>query len=101
MAMAACIRALAVASILLFAQGCSWTIRLSRTGLKNTVEIPAHTALEIGHLNNDHYENSRQQFINGRIFNLKKIQAGNSEVTRDNFDSYFKDRRYARVQELP
>lgn len=74
---------------------------LSHTGPKNTIEIPAYTALEIGHLNNDRYENSKQQFINGRVFNLKKIQAGNFEITKANFDDYFKNRNYAVVWELP
>jgi hypothetical protein len=150
MARACQLRTLVLAALLLFMQGCSWTIRfyivnsgatvrsvtieverpssgfvifdpaqfslipfsdekpdyertkrLSRASLKNTVEIPAHTALEIGHLNNDRYENSRQQFINGRIFNLKKIQAGDIEITKANFDNYFKNRNYARVWELP
>lgn len=150
MAKACQLHTLAFAALLLFTQGCSWTIRfyvvnsgtmprtvsiaverpgsgfaifdpaqfylvpvnegkpdyehvkrLPRAGLQNTVEIPAHTALEIGHLSNERYQSSRQQFINGRVFNLKKIQYGANEITAEDFDNYFQKKSYGYAWELP
>lgn len=54
-----------------------------------TVEIPPYSALQIGYLSNDKYENSSQKFINDRIFNLVRLKAGKSEVTRETFDRHF------------
>ena len=65
------------------------------------VEIPPHSALRIGHLNNDNYENSRQKFINARIFNLVRLKAAGSEVTRDTFDQQFRKTSAGVVWKLP
>lgn len=150
MAKALCLRTVAFAMLLVFGQGCSWsvrfyvlnngpaaktvvievekpssgfvifdpaqfallpldeaepqygkTVRVGRATQQSTVEIPPHSALEIGHLNNDRYDNSKQQFINGRVFNLKKITSGTNVVTRENFDSYFKKKGYGISWDLP
>ena len=150
MAKALCMRTFAFAILVVFGQGCSWSVRfyvlnnsptaktvvievekpssgfvifdpaqfallplddaepqyekavrVGRTTHASTVEIPPHSALEIGYLNNDRYDNSRQQFINGRVFNLKKITFGTSVVTRENFDSHFKKKGYGISWDLP
>jgi hypothetical protein len=77
------------------------TRRLPQGGSISTIEIPPHTALEIGHLNNDRYEHSKQQFINGRIFNLKRIRSGGTEVNRDNFDAHFRKMNSGYAWALP
>lgn len=66
-----------------------------------TIEIPPHSALRIGYLSNDKYENNRQQFINGRVFNLVRLKAGQTEVTRETFDRYFRKTSAGVVWELP
>jgi hypothetical protein len=71
------------------------------TGDVHEVSIPAHTVLEIGHIMNQKYENSRQAFNNGREFNLKKLRVAKIEIDRENFDNYFKKTEYGVVWELP
>jgi len=66
-----------------------------------TIEIPPHSALSIGRLNNDKYDNNRQRFINGRIFNLVRLRAGQTEVTRETFDQHFRKTSAGIVWELP
>ncbi|MFO1471562.1 MAG: hypothetical protein U1F27_11045 [Turneriella sp.] len=64
--------------------------RIPQTWRENMkIEIPPHSALDIGRLNNDKYDHHGQQFINGRIFNLVRLKSGNHEVTRDTFDRHF------------
>jgi hypothetical protein len=64
---------------------------LTRAGQsKNEIEIPPHSALQIGRLSNEEYRNSRQNFNNGRVFNLIRIRTGANEVTRETFDRYFR-----------
>ena len=50
-------------------------------------------ALIIGYLSNDHYKKHDQYFINGRSFNLKKLQIQKDKTTLtispENFDEYF------------
>lgn len=62
-----------------------------------TVTLPAHTALEIGRLDNDKYERYDQYFINDRKFNLESItvkSAGKEiSITPATFDAYFKKSR--------
>ena len=57
------------------------------------VQLPAHTALEIGRLQNDKYEKYDQYFINGRVFNLEQllITSGGKEtkIVATTFDKYF------------
>lgn len=65
------------------------------------VEIPPHSALRIGYLSNDKYENSGQKFINGRAFNLVRLRAGQTEVTRETFDQHFRKTSAGVVWELP
>ena len=55
------------------------------------VQIPPHTALEIGQLQNDNYTKHDQYFINGRVFNLEKISISEKkiEIVTSTFDNYF------------
>ena len=63
------------------------------------VEIPPHTALEIGQLQNDNYEKHDQYFINGRVFNLEKISISKKkiEIVPSTFDNYFGKGKYGEV----
>ena len=56
------------------------------------VQIPPHSAIEIGQLQNDKYEKHDQYFINGRIFNFEKISISEKkvEIVPSTFDNYFK-----------
>ena len=56
---------------------------------KLTIEIPSHTALDIGHLNNEKYDSQQQRFINGRFFNLLSLKTDQHRITRDTFDQHF------------
>lgn len=55
-------------------------------------QIPPHSAVEIGALQNDKYERHDQQFINGRKFNLERllIMEKKIEVTPADFDNHFR-----------
>ena len=66
-----------------------------------TVEIPPHSALDIGRLHNDKYDHQGQRFINGRIFNLVRLKAGINEVTRETFDKHFQKTSSGVVWRLP
>lgn len=77
------------------------TITPKHGGDVHEVNLPAHTVLEFGHLRNEKYENTRQKFMNGRVFNLKKLSAAKTEITADNFDSFFKVTSYGVVWVLP
>ena len=56
--------------------------------------LPPKSAIIIGKLYNDTYKKYNQYFINGRKFNLKKLNVINNlnipEITPQNFDNYFK-----------
>ena len=56
--------------------------------------LPAHSAAEIGELQNDKYEKYNQFFINGRVFNLESLvinSGGNkTKIVPETFDTYFK-----------
>lgn len=54
--------------------------------------IEPHTAVEIGQLQNDHYEKYDQYFINGRTFNLERIVISEKkiQIVPSTFDNYFK-----------
>lgn len=65
------------------------------------IVIPPKSALVIGRLNNQHYENSRQRFINDRVFNLVRVQAGKHEVTRDSFDQHFRKTAAGLAYQIP
>ncbi len=58
------------------------------------VILPPKSSVVIGYLSNDHYKKYDQQFINGRTFNLKKINlisnGKSTEIIPENFDSFFK-----------
>jgi hypothetical protein len=68
---------------------------------KHEIEIPAGAALQIGRLSNEDYKNSRQRFINGRIFNLVQITSGKHRVTLDTFDTHFKKTDTGYAWQLP
>jgi hypothetical protein len=63
---------------------------------KNAIKVilPPNSALIFGELSNDHYSSQKQNFINGRNFNLEQIniqQANKTiSITPINFDSIFK-----------
>jgi len=59
-------------------------------------DIPPHTAVEIGQLQNDTYEKHDQYFINGRVFNLEKITISQKkiDIVPSAFDNYFKKGKY-------
>ena len=59
------------------------------------LQLPPHTAVEIGELQNDHYEKHDQYFINGRVFNLEKITISEKkiEIVPAVFDNYFKNEK--------
>ena len=59
-------------------------------------DIPPHTAIEIGQLQNDNYEKHDQYFINGRVFNLEKITISQKkiDIVPSTFDNYFKKGKY-------
>lgn len=77
------------------------SITAKHGGDTHEVMLPAHTVLEFGHLRNEKYEKSKRQFMNGRIFNLKKLSASKTEITADNFDSFFKLTSYGVLWVLP
>ena len=58
------------------------------------ISVPAKSAVQIGHLNNDNYEHYDQKFINDRHFNLKSIRLLNKgegiRIVPETFDDYFK-----------
>ncbi|HLP13513.1 MAG TPA: hypothetical protein VK177_16375 [Flavobacteriales bacterium] len=58
-----------------------------------SVQLPPHSAISIGHLDNDRYNAHDQHFINDRVFNLRRIVLNEgdkkTEITNINFDSYF------------
>lgn len=62
--------------------------------LKLKITLPGNTALNIGQLSNDHYKKYNQEFINGRVFNLKAIRVLSKTDTLvilpETFDAYFK-----------
>lgn len=62
-------------------------------------EIPPHSAIEIGQLQNDNYEKHDQHFINGRVFNLEKITISQKkmEIVPSTFDNYFKKGKYKEI----
>jgi hypothetical protein len=63
--------------------------------------IPAHSAVEIGELQNDKYEKYNQYFINGRIFNLESLvinSAGKeTKIVPETFDAYFKKGKHGEI----
>ena len=63
------------------------------------VQIPPHSAIEIGQLQNDHYEKHDQYFINGRVFNLEKLSVSEKkvEISTATFDNYFHEGKYGEV----
>lgn len=65
------------------------------------VQIPPHSAIEIGQLQNDKYEKHDQHFINGRTFNLEHLLISkkdkNIEITPSSFDNYFGKGKYGEV----
>lgn len=71
------------------------------TGSPIRIVIPAKSALVIGRLNNQNYENSRQRFINDRVFNLKRLLSGQTEITPDNFDQYFRKASTGYAWQIP
>lgn len=58
------------------------------------VEIPPKCAFILGELNNDTYTKYNQHFINGRVFNLEKLEINTISKTTtilpENFDAFFK-----------
>lgn len=60
------------------------------------MQIPPRSAIEIGQLQNDHYEKQDQYFINGRVFNLEKLSVEEKkvEITPATFDNYFRKGKY-------
>jgi hypothetical protein len=62
-----------------------------------SVSLQPHSALIFGTLLNDEYAHHDQQFINGRWFNLKKIQIRYNNAVLDiipaTFDQHFKKHR--------
>ncbi len=67
----------------------------------HTLQIPAHSALCIAVLRNESFNRSDQHFINGRVFNLKQIVAGEIVVRPLNFGDYFKKTDYGAAWQLP
>lgn len=67
----------------------------------HTLPIPAKTALCIALLHNETFNGSDQHFINGRVFNLKQLVAGEIVVSAQNFGSYFKKTNYGAAWLLP
>ena len=67
------------------------------------VQVPPHTAIEIGSLMNDHYEKYDQYFINGRTFNLERISIAEKkiEIVPSTFDNYFRKGKYGIVYFVP
>ena len=63
--------------------------------------LAAHSAAEIGELQNDHYEKYNQYFINGRVFNVESlvINSGGNKTTivPETFDTYFKKGRSGEI----
>lgn len=58
------------------------------------IVVPPKSAIVFGNLSNDHYKKHDQYFINGRVFNLKKMKITTNnkiiEIGAENFDNYFK-----------
>ena len=63
--------------------------------------LAAHTAVEIGELQNDHYEKYNGYFINGRVFNLESLVINSvgkeTKIIPENFDNYFKKGKYKEI----
>jgi len=63
--------------------------------------LAAHTAVEIGELQNDNYEKHNQSFINGRVFNLELLvinaDGKETKIVTATFDDYFKKGKYKEV----
>jgi hypothetical protein len=59
----------------------------------SVVTIPPGTVYVIGRLSNDTYKSYNQYFINGRVFNLKKLviiqNSDTLTITPETFDRYF------------
>lgn len=59
-----------------------------------TLKIPANCAVVFGELSNDHYKVYNQDFINGRIFNLKELEILKNndtiKILPATFDTHFK-----------
>ncbi len=64
----------------------------SALGLQFT--LPPKSLFILGHLSNDNYTKQDQYFINGRVFNFQSMEIkkkdGTSNISRENFDSFFK-----------
>ena len=64
---------------------------------KVAIALPPRSALVFGSLYNSSYKSYDQQFINGRQFNLQKLQLlqGNKilEIVPSNFDKHFKKKQ--------
>lgn len=86
-----------------------WDTKQELTDLDTTkfgfkLKIPAHYAVIVGELDNDHYTKYNQHFINARVFNLTEletIQNNNTiKIIPENFDIYFKKRNGITVLEI-
>jgi len=62
-------------------------------------EVPPHSAVEIGALQNDHYEKYNQYFINGRTFNIERILISEKkiEIVPSTFDNYFRKGKFGEI----
>ncbi len=66
---------------------------------KNAVKVilPPNSALIFGELSNDHYSSQKQNFINGRNFNLEQINIQQAyktiSISPINFDSMLKNKK--------
>ena len=62
-------------------------------------QIPPHSAVEIGQLQNDTYEKYNQYFINGRKFNIERIVISSKkiEIVPSTFDNYFHKSKFGEV----
>jgi hypothetical protein len=69
-------------------------IDLDTSKLGISVKIPPKMTLTIGHLMNDRYKKYNQEFINGRVFNLEKIEIKTAQksitILQNQFDKFFK-----------
>ena len=67
---------------------------LNASELTIKVKLPPDNALVFGSLNNDHYINTDQKFINGRAFNFSMMEiekgAKLTRITKASFDEFFK-----------
>ncbi|AEA45234.1 hypothetical protein [Fluviicola taffensis] len=68
------------------------------------LEIPVNCAVVFGELNNDRYRSPKQEFINGRVFNLQELEILKNKhlqkITPENFDKYFKKINGSNVLEI-